>query len=270
MQAFATLLERLVLTPQRNVKLRLLADYFRATPDPDRGYALAALTGDLDIASVKPAMLRALVVERVDEVLFAYSYDYVGDLAETISLVWPARGGVHPPGAGRVAPLARGGVALGRIAWHEAQRRRSPPASRSAFASGLRRTTPDQVRGRLSPLQGEAKGRIASDRTAPSRRDRRAAAAGLAERRAEADRGLARRLDATGRWALIKLVTGGLRVGVSARLAKQALADLGGKEVNEIEEVWHGLAPPYADLFAWLEGRGERPESTATARRSAR
>ena len=91
MRAFAALLDRLVLTPQRNAKLRLMADYFRATPDPDRGYALAALTGDLDIPSVKPAMLRALVAERVDEVLFAYSYDYVGDLAETISLIWPAK-----------------------------------------------------------------------------------------------------------------------------------------------------------------------------------
>ena len=90
MQAFAALLDRLVLTPQRNAKLRLMADYFRSTPDPDRGYALAALTGDLDIPSVKPAMLRALVTARVDETLFTYSYDYVGDLAETIALIWPA------------------------------------------------------------------------------------------------------------------------------------------------------------------------------------
>src|SRR5262245_19412096 len=91
MQRFAALLDRLVLTPQRNAKLRLLADYFATVPDPDRGYALAALTGELDIPSVKPAMLRALIAERIDEVLFAYSYDYVGDLAETISLVWSAR-----------------------------------------------------------------------------------------------------------------------------------------------------------------------------------
>ena len=90
MRAFATLLDRLVLTPQRTVKLRLMTDYFRETPDPDRGFALAALTGDLDIANVKPAMLRALTTARVDEVLFAYSYDYVGDLAETIALIWPA------------------------------------------------------------------------------------------------------------------------------------------------------------------------------------
>ena len=72
-------------------------------------------------------------------------------------------------------------------------------------------------------------------------------------------------LDATGRWALIKLTTGGLRIGVSARLAKQALADLGGKPINEIEEIWHAVDPPYAALFAWLEGRGPRPESTIRA-----
>jgi DNA ligase-1 len=89
MKAFADLLDRLVLTPSRNGKLRLLVDYFRATPDPDRGLALAAITGDLNIPSVKPAMLRALVIERMDPVLFAYSYDYVGDMAETVSLVWP-------------------------------------------------------------------------------------------------------------------------------------------------------------------------------------
>ena len=89
MKRFAELLDRLVLTPSRNGKLKLMGDYFRSTPDPDRGLALAALTGDLSIPSIKPAMLRALVTERMDEVLFGYSYDYVGDLAETVSLVWP-------------------------------------------------------------------------------------------------------------------------------------------------------------------------------------
>ncbi len=89
MNRFAELLDRLVLTPSRNGKLKLITDYFRDVEDPDRGLALAALTGDLDIASVKPAMLRQLVSERMDPVLFSYSYDYVGDLAETVSLVWP-------------------------------------------------------------------------------------------------------------------------------------------------------------------------------------
>jgi DNA ligase-1 len=208
MQAFAALLDRLVLTPQRNAKLRLLVDYFRAVPDPDRGYALAALTGELDIPSVKPAMLRALVEARVDGVLFAYSYDYVGDLAETISLIWPAPSSVSSgrgpaPGAEPASP------------------RLSEVVERLQAAS--RSEGPKLVEGWLDAL------------------------------------------DATGRWALIKLVVGGLRIGVSARLAKQALADLGSRAVNEIEEVWHGVAPPYTELFAWLEGRAPRPQSTVRA-----
>jgi len=202
MQSFAALLDRLVLTPQRNTKLRLIADYFRTVDDPDRGYALAALTGDLNIPSVKPAMLRALVTERMDDVLFAYSYDYVGDLAETISLVWPASDGRATDPAGKT-------LRLGEIV----ERLRS--ASRSEG--------PRLVEAWLDEL------------------------------------------DPSGRWAMIKLVTGGLRIGVSARMAKQALADLGKCQINEIEEIWHGLAPPYRELFAWLEGRGSRPQSAIVA-----
>ncbi len=198
MRAFAALLDRLVLTPQRNAKLRLMADYFRATPDPDRGYALAALTGDLSIASVKPAMLRALVAERVDEVLFGYAYDYVGDLAETIALIWPAKG--EPAGT---------------------------PLHLSEIVEQL-----------------HAASRLAGPRLVEQWLDR---------------------LDASGRWALIKLVAGGLRIGVSARLAKQALANLADQPVNEIEEIWHALTPPYVELFAWLEGRGGRPEARIKA-----
>jgi DNA ligase-1 len=67
-------------------------------------------------------------------------------------------------------------------------------------------------------------------------------------------------LDAKGRFALIKVVTGGLRVGVSARLAKTALAEWAGQEVDTIEEVWHGIEMPYRPLFAWLEGQAPRPD----------
>jgi DNA ligase-1 len=73
-------------------------------------------------------------------------------------------------------------------------------------------------------------------------------------------------LDADGRWALLKLLTGGLRVGVSARLAKQALANLGDVEVSQIEEIWHSQHPPYEDVFAWLERRGDKPSADAPAR----
>jgi DNA ligase-1 len=197
MQAFAALLERLVLTPSRNAKLALICDYLRHAPDPSRGWALAAITGDLDIPSVKPAAIRELVAGRVDPVLFNLSYDYVGDLAETVSLIWPKR-----PGANRLPDLNEVVETL----------------LESTKAQGLK-----LVEGWLDAL------------------------------------------DSTGRWALLKLTTGGLRVGVSARLARQAAADFGKVDVAEIEELWHGMAPPYLDLFAWLEGKGPKPVSGALA-----
>ena len=201
MRRFADLLGTLVLTPSRNGKLRLLIDYFRTVPDPERGYALAALTRDLDIPSVKPAMLRELVAARVDDELFRLSYDYVGDLAETIALIWPARAG-ELAGRNDAPTLAEVVETLQAVS---------------------RREGPALVRSWLD------------------------------------------RLDASGRYALIKLATGGFRIGLSARLAKQALANFGDVPVNEIEELWHGLAPPYASLFAWLEGIGPKPVSAAAA-----
>jgi DNA ligase 1 len=199
MKAFAELLDRLLLTPSRNAKLKLMVDHFASQPDPERGLALAALTGNLSFASVKPAMLRALIAERTDPVLFGYSYDYVGDLAETISLIWQP---TTQTGANAEPTLSDAVGALSR-------------ASRSEG--------PRILEGLL-------------DRLAPE-----------------------------SRFALLKLVTGGLRVGVSARLAKQALADFGNIDVHEIEELWHGLEPPYDTLFRWLDGTGPKPDRAALA-----
>ncbi|PNB45975.1 ATP-dependent DNA ligase, partial [Pseudomonas sp. FW305-130] len=86
MRAFADLLDGLIYTRSRNAKLKLIVDYLRAVPDPDRGWAMAALTGELDLPGVKPAVIRALIEERVDPVLFRMSRDYVGDTAETVAL----------------------------------------------------------------------------------------------------------------------------------------------------------------------------------------
>lgn len=196
MMAFARLLDGLVHAPARNTKLALLRDYFASTPDPDRGYALAAMTDGLNFPGAKPATIRALAEARVDPVLFRLSYDFVGDLAETVALIWPSQATVAAP----------------RL---------------SAIVETLQTTS-------------------------------RARAPALLEKWFDA-------LDADGRWALIKLVTGGLRVGVSARLAKTALAEWGAKDLARIEEVWHGLTPPYGGLFAWLEDRGPMPEIIATA-----
>jgi len=190
---FGALLDRLSFTPGRLEKLRLLAGYFASTPDPDRCYALAALTGGLTLRHAKPALVRDLVARRVDPALFAWSYDFVGDLAETVALIWPER-----PGANRPPELAE---VVDRLT-----------------ATG-KAELPDLIEGWLDGL------------------------------------------DATGRWALLKLLTGALRVGVSARLAKQAAANIGNQPVNEVEEVWHGLSPPYRPLFEWLQSGGPKPSS---------
>jgi DNA ligase-1 len=196
MRAFAQLLDRLILTPQRNGKLRLLRDYFATTPDPERGLALAAITGGLNLPGAKPAMLRELIQTRMDPELFALSYDYVGDLAETISLAWPEKATPDRPNSE---------LHLSDIV--------------ETLENASRRETPALVEAWLD------------------------------------------RSDSSVRYALLKLLTGGLRMGVSARLAKTALAQLGARDVDEIEEVWHGLEPPYETLFAWVEGKGPVPEN---------
>jgi DNA ligase-1 len=217
MRAFAAMLDRLSLTPGRNAKLRLIRDYLRATPDPDRGYALGALTGDLVFTDAKPAMVRAAIEARMDPVLFGWSRDYVGDTAEAVALAWPAR------------PV------------EAADGRNDPKPSLSEVVDTLRSTS-------------------------------RAGVPRLLEGWLDA-------LNATERWALLKLLTRELRVGINARLAKAAAAALSEDRTHEagqpepepitasdVEEVWHALKPPYVELFAWLEGRGERPRADFAGR----
>lgn len=186
-----------MLTPSRNGKLALMANYFASVPDPERGWALAALTNEIDLPGVKAGLVRRLVESKVDHELFRLSYDYVGDLADTVSLIWPSE---H--GANYVPTL-------------------------SEVVTELSDAT---------KAQGEK----------------------LIESWLNA-------LDARGRWALLKLVTGGLRIGVSARLAKVAAAQFGEIETSEVEEIWHGLEPPYLSLFAWLEGKAEKPKPDVAA-----
>ncbi|MGP9819982.1 cisplatin damage response ATP-dependent DNA ligase [Salinarimonas sp. NSM] len=342
MNAFAALLDRLVYESRRNAKIRLIADYLRATPDPERGFALAALTGELSFREAKPNLIRALIQERCDPVLFEMSYSYVGDLAETTALLWPApmMEASEPP---RVSPLPRGegpgvwGVQDGATPSMRAERagihaeldpERPPPPTPPHEGEGSASRMPPRVvenasrveagtaskavpePPRVSPLpRGEGPGVWGvQDEAAPSMRAERAGidaeidperpapstppheGEGSASRmsptsghnrppppslsevvetlattsKSDLPARLAALLDAldeTGRWALLKLITGSLRIGVSARLAKTALASLGEMEPDAIEEVWHGLAPPYLDLFAWVEGRGPRPVS---------
>jgi DNA ligase-1 len=195
MNRFAELLDRLAYEPGRNNKLRLIAAYLREVGDPDRGYALAALTGALSFKHAKPGLIRDLIMERTDPVLFGYSYDYVGDLSETVALMWPKTA----------------------LAGHN----NPPPPTLTEVVTTLRTLGKAELPARLARWLDE--------------------------------------LDETGRWALLKLVTGAMRIGVSARLAKTAAAALGNKDPHEIELLWPGLNPPYLDLFAWLEDRADKP-----------
>lgn len=194
MQRFAALIDALVYTRSRNGKLDLLARYLRETPDPDRGWALAALTDGLDFPAVKASTIRALMAERVDEILWGLSRDYVGDTAETASLLWP-----EPP------------VPAG------------PPPTVAEVVETLSAAT-----------RGSA-GQILA--------------------------GLLDRLDANGRYALLKLATGAMRIGISSRLAKVAFAQAFGVNVEEVEEYWHGQTAPYSALFQWATGQAEPPRT---------
>ncbi len=191
MEEFAALVDALVYTRSRNGKLAMIADYLRQTPDPDRGWALAALTDGLDFPAVKSSTIRNLLMARVDPVLYALSRDFVGDTAETASLLWP-----DPPQTPTPPSVAEAVEAL----------------------SAMTRAT---VPGKLADLLD--------------------------------------RLDANGRYALIKLATGAMRIGISARLAKVAFAQAFGVPVDDVEEYWHGQTPPYAPLFAWAAAGAPPP-----------
>ena len=192
MQAFAELMNRLAFTSSRNAKLDLMQAYFRVTPDPDRGIALAALTDGLNLRLPFRRLVAELLEPHTAPVLYKLSREYVGDTAETVSLLWPAQN------------------------------------------SGAAVPSLTEIHQTLHSLKRAEAGQVLS---------------------AWLDA-----LDANGRWALLKLITGGLRIGVSARLAKTAVAQAFDHEVADVEEVWHGLELPYADLFAWLEGRTGKPD----------
>ena len=197
MRAFATLLDELANAPRRNDKLALMTAYFRSAPDPDRGWALAALTDGLPLRLPLRRILSDLMAARIDPVLYQLSRDYVGDTAETVSLLWPD------------FPAPTDPVRLA-----------------------------DAVKMMMQASKAELP-RIISQ--------------------------LLDRMTVRERWAFLKLIGGAPRVGVSAKLAKSALATAIDRELSEVEEVWHGLKPPYGPLFAWGDKDAPRPAVSSTA-----
>ncbi|MCW8090753.1 cisplatin damage response ATP-dependent DNA ligase [Alteromonas sp. ASW11-130] len=193
MQAFSELLEQLYYTSSHNAKAALIIDYLKRTPDPDRGWAIAAIAGSLRFEFFKRNTVKQLILERVDSTLFDLSYDYVGEMSETVAHLWPEQSATEVP-----LPT------LGELV--------------EKFSRATRKTVPELLAHYLSSMNSAQ------------------------------------------RWALIKLGTSGLRVGVSARSIKQILARYGNKSVEDIERLWHGVEPPYTDLLGWLEGKADMPD----------
>ena len=155
MKEFSELINKLLLTSSRNRKIAILSNYFQNTPDPDRGNTLAILTNELEFKNISISKIKEIVFENIDNELFTLSYDYVGDLAETIALIWPYRKDGNLPQISKLISI------LKNIKKNELK---------------------ETIENFLS---------IANN---------------------------------TERWAIIKLISGGLRIGVSSRLAKTALA----------------------------------------------
>lgn len=194
MKAFSDLLDQLYFTSGNNAKAAIIKEYLRSTPDPDRGWAIAAIAGTLKFDFFKRNTVKTLMLERIDPELFAMSYDYVGEMSETVAHLWPDSHATQTDSIPRFADIV----------------------------------------GEFQNVSRQSAGKLLS--------------------------GYLNMLDASQRWALIKLGTRGLRVGVSARSMKQILASYGNVDVEDIESLWHGVAPPYTELLAWLEGKAEKPD----------
>ena len=191
MREFSQLINQLILTRSRNRKIELLNHYFKNTENPDRGLTLAILTGNLKIKNISISKIKEIIKEEVDPELFDLSYDYVGDLAETIALIWPCKQ------KGKVPKL-------------------------NFIIDELENSSTTNITKLIKKYLS-----IFSENE---------------------------------RWAFIKLLSGGLRIGVSTRLTKLSLIHNTTIEISEIEQIWHGVVPPYNKLFNWIFGKGAKPE----------
>tara|TARA_Y100001968_G_scaffold318175_1_gene348059 strand:- start:1931 stop:3619 length:1689 start_codon:yes stop_codon:yes gene_type:complete len=191
-EAFSNLLEQLYYTAGTKAKAQLIADYITNTPDPDRGWAIAAMAGTLRFDFFKRNTVKKLITEHTDPALFAMSYDYVGEVSETVAHLWP-----HSEPTDSLPSLTE---------------------VVETFASVSKQKVSDTLAHYLTIMT-------------PAQR-----------------------------WALLKLGTRGLRIGVSARSIKQILADYGNKDIKDIETLWHAVTPPYVDMLSWLEGKADKPD----------
>lgn len=227
MEEFTKLVDNLYFLNSNNAKQERLLEYLRNTPDPDRGWAIGAIANTINFEFFKRRLIKEVMIERVDPVLFDLSYDYVGEMSETVAHLW------------------------------------SSTVSESATQSSMNHTTNNQ-HAESSNIQ------IIENNTQqnnlPSLHEVITKFSDLPKK--DVKTYLIYLLDImtpTQRWALLKLGTGGLRIGMSARFLKKALSEYAQQNnhnltVEDIERVWHGVTPPYIDLLNWIEGKANIPD----------
>ena len=188
---FTKLLTQLIFCSSNKDKIKIITNYFNYVDNVEAGYTVAALTNNLKFDNVKASNVKEIIKKYVDSTLFDLSYDYVGDIADTISLIWKQK----------------------------------------QFNNNGDETIYEVV-------------------------------VSLSDKKIDLEKYIVNflnRNDVDVRWAFIKLLLGGYRVGVSTNFIKNTLAIYGNKKISEIENIWNGLVPPYIDLIKWLKNVGEYP-----------
>lgn len=91
MKAFAELYSRLDATTSSNAKLAAMVEHFASVPPEDAAWAVYFLAGGRPRQLVPTKLLReqAMTLGKLSQWLFEESYQAVGDLAETLSLLLP-------------------------------------------------------------------------------------------------------------------------------------------------------------------------------------
>ena len=185
---FSNLLYNLLLNSSKKKKIDFLSNYFQSQTQENKIRALSILSKSFVNKLVKVKDIKELLKGKVDEDLFLYSYDYVGDLAETFSLLWP-----------------------------KDKSKKINSHSLSSFMSSLeKQTSKDDL---IIFLTNHFNNCLPNEI-----------------------------------YTTIKILLGGLRVGVSNELLKESLSKIGSRSKEEIEENWYGFSFPYNGFFNWLKG----------------
>ena len=206
MKAFAELVDNLYHLNSNNAKTELLLEYLANTPCPDRGWAIAAIAATLNFDFFKRNTIKQMIVERIDPTLFELSYDYVGEMSETVAHLWSTT------------------------------------------------LTKPQSKQSIEDVSLPSLHKVVTQFSSLPKQNIKPYLASLLDV-----------MTPTQRWALLKLGTRGLRIGVSARFLKKVLAQYGAIHnpnvtIEDVERVWHGVEPPYTSLLAWLENKASMPD----------